>query len=83
MSVVYRAVKSNTSSEVIAIGYDENQTGDAANYHDTGLWQSFTFTEIPTVLAEVQVWADANSYMGSLLKIVDGTVVSKELSDLT
>ena len=76
----YRCVKSNTTDEVIAIGRDEDQGGQ--NYHDIGIWEDFTFTEIPAINQDVLDWAAANEHEGSLLKVVDDTIVSKELSDM-
>ena len=80
MSVVYRCVKDNNNSDVIAIGYDENQA--LADYNGTGVWQDFTFTEIPTPTQDVLDWAQSNNFMGTLLKVVDGACVAKTLVEL-
>jgi hypothetical protein len=76
----YRCVKSNDSSEVIAIGYDEGQANQ--NYNDVGTWQDFTFSEMPVIIQEVQDYAVANNFMGSLYKVVDGVMVSKTLVEI-
>jgi hypothetical protein len=80
MSVIYRCVKDNNNSNVIAIGYNENQANK--NYNGIGIWQDFTFNEIPTVPQDVLNWVQSSGYMGTLLKVVDSTVVPKTLEEL-
>ena len=77
---MYRAAKANESSEVIAIGMDENQVG---SYNDTGVWCDFTFSEIPqpdeTLLAHIE----SVQYNGSILKVIDGVVVLKSAEEIS
>ena len=77
----YRCVKSNSSNEVLAIGYDENQSNQ--DYNGIGIWQDFTFEEIPTIISAVQIYADENEYMGSLHKVIDTEIVSKTIADIS
>lgn len=71
---MYRCVKAKDSDDVIAIGMDENQGGQA--YHDLGTWCDFTFEEIPTVPQELA--AQAMKENKSCLKVVGNTVVAKD-----
>jgi len=76
---MYRCVKDNNSNEVLAIGMDEGQ-GNVA-YDSVGVWQDFVFDTIPLIPEDVALWAAENDFKGSLLKVVDGAVVSKTLGD--
>jgi len=75
MSVSYRCVIGNDSNEVIAIGYDEKQGGK--DYNGIGVWADFVFKTIPEPLEEALLKAEEIGYTGSLLKVVEGEVVSK------
>lgn len=80
MITTYRAVKSNTSDDVIAVGYDENQGGQA--YLDCGTWCEFTFTEFPEVDYECLKLIQEKDYNIPLYKIKDNEIVSKTIKEV-
>ena len=78
---MYRCVtKDGISGDIICIGNDEGQSGK--NYNDIGVWCSFNFTDIPQPSAELAEYIRTKKYMGNLLKVVDGAVVCKEISEI-
>lgn len=77
--VKYRAVKSNTNNDVIAIGCDENQGG--VNYNNIGTWCNFTFTEIPEVTKEVSDIVGTETNI-NLLKVENNRVVLKTVEEI-
>ncbi len=82
---MYRCVKANVSDDVIAIGRDEEQGG--RDYHGLGVWADFTFLQIPEPSAELVAAAKAKEetsggVMPSLLKVVNGAVVLKDISEI-
>lgn len=85
-----RAVKCNMSSDVIAIGFDEDQAGQ---YHDCGTWCDFAFREdqVPAPPADVRSyiknWAtdnnkDESDFPKQLLKVDGSTIVAKTLAEV-
>ena len=78
--VLYRAVKSNSSDDVIAIGYDEKQGGKDYN-NGEGTWCNFTFSQIPEPGKELVEYAEKNK-IHNLCKIVNGEIVLKTISEL-
>jgi hypothetical protein len=77
---MYRCVKANESSEVIAIGVDEDQANQ--DYHGIGTWQDFTFSTIPQPEGALLTYINENDYQGSILKVVDSEVVLKTVEEL-
>ena len=77
---MYRCIKSNTTDEVLAIGMDQNQSGEA--YNGVGIWCDFTFDTIPTIPQEVITYAEQQSYTGNLHKVVGSTIVAKTIEDI-
>lgn len=76
--MLYRAAK-DVNGVVVCIGCDENQEGA---YHDMGEWCDFTFDAIPEIDAEVQALGFEQTRGISLLKVVDGQIVSRTLAEV-
>lgn len=81
---MYRCVKANGTDEVIAIGRDEEQAG--RDYFGLGVWCDFTFTEMPEPSSELMAAAKAKESQAGiqplLLKVVNGAVVLKDVSEI-
>ena len=77
--VVYRAVKSNDSDEVIVIGCDENQGGK--DYNGIGTWCNFTFNKIPNITPEINELIKDKSHI-SLVKVKDESIVLKTVEEI-
>lgn len=70
--VQQRAVISNSTSIVLAIGTDKDQGGD--DYHGVGTWTEYTFTDSFVASSELRAKADENNYDGSLLIEDEGNI---------
>jgi len=76
--MIFRCVKSNSSSDVLTIGRDEDQGGQ--DYCGQGTWQNFTFTELPVPGQDVK---DAfAAHPQCILKVVGNSVQLKGVGEL-
>ena len=77
-----RAVVSNSTGEVVAIGWDEGQGGQDYNGGE-GTWCNFTFEDTPVIPQEVHEAAESSSYQGSLLVVENDSIRSKTVEEIT
>lgn len=79
--IKYRAVKSNDSDDVIAIGADENQGGKSYN-DGMGTWCTFTFDKLPEPTDEIKEYIKNKELKSTIYKIQDNKIMCKNIYEI-
>ena len=81
---MYRCVIANETNAVLAVGRDENQSGQ--DFRGIGVWSTFTFESIPEPSEELWLAAEekrkATGTAPVLIKVVENGIALKEIAEL-